>query len=84
MALQAENFLSGLHVPQLGSVVHGASSNEHTVRVEGESDDLHLVADEVVESLASVRVPNLRLPIEGPCHDLVSTYTSWLGLFEEC
>ena len=41
---QAENFLTSLHVPQLGGVVHGSRGYKHAVRVEREADDLHLVA----------------------------------------
>ena len=44
MALQAENFLSGLHIPKLRRVVHGSRGYEHSMWVEREADDLHLVA----------------------------------------
>ena len=72
MAFETENFLSRLNVPQLCRVVHGARCDEHAVWVEREADNLHFVALQSVIALSCVRVPNLRLPIEGTCHYLVS------------
>ena len=42
--LQAENFLTCLHVPQLRGVVHGPRRYKHAVRVERQADNLHLMA----------------------------------------
>ena len=53
-------------------MVHGASGYEHSVGVEGEADDLHLMALESVVALASVGVPNLGCSVEGTSHDLVT------------
>ena len=72
MTFEAENFLACLDVPQLSGVVHGASGDEHTVRVEREADDLHLVAFECMVELTSVRIPNLCFAIERARDNLVS------------
>ena len=69
---ETENFLAGLHVPQLRRVVHGARGDEHAVWVEGEAHNLHLVALERVIALAGVCVPDLCLPVEGARHNFVS------------
>lgn len=41
--------------------------------VEGEADDLHLVAFERVVALASLGIPNLGLLVEGAGHNFIST-----------
>lgn len=72
VALKAENLLTCLYVPQLRRVVHRARGHEHAVRVEREAHNFHFVALERVVALAGVRVPDLRLPVEGAGHDFVS------------
>lgn len=44
VARKSEDLLASLHVPQLGRVVHRPSGYQHTMRVEGETDDLHFVS----------------------------------------
>ena len=76
VALKTKNLLAGLDVPKLGGVVHGASSDEHAVRVEGETDDFHLVAFKSVVTLARIRIPNLSFPVKGARDDFVSVKES--------
>jgi hypothetical protein len=72
VTLKTENLLAGLDVPELGGVVHGASGDEHAVRVERETDDFHLVAFKSVVALAGIRIPNLGFPVKGARDDFVS------------
>lgn len=84
VALKAENLLTCLYVPQLRRVVHRARGHEHAVRVEREAHNFHFVALERVVALAGVRVPDLRLPVEGAGHDFVSARNHGMHSERDC
>ena len=72
MPAQLKDLLSGLHIPQLGCVIHGASGHEDAMGVKLETDDLHLVAHQVMQLDSILTVPNLGHLVKGARHNLVA------------
>ena len=72
MTCEVEYFLSGFDIPQLSSMVHRSSCNQHAMRVESQAYDLHLMSLQCVITLACIGVPNFGCSVERASHDFVS------------
>lgn len=72
MTSQSEDFLTRLDIPQLCGVVHAASRHDHTVGVERQANNLHLVSFESLQALTSLSIPDLSPLVEATRHNFVA------------